>query len=286
MKNLILALTLVCLGFATQAHTIDEYGTTCPGGGKVTIQGKYFDYKGQNLDSVAFYIKSGSVYTFIGSVFVTSGGDFITNIPYYTQAGQTVYFTEYERNNTHSPYTKEWPTNSQYSDGTMIRNTRCTVTPITLTSWTARVDDNDSALVHMAWSVDMESNVAYYRIDGSTDNGKTWDTGVARLNSLGDTNLKRDYKLDYTNPLIGMIAKTAGIGTIGIVLAIAVFAGSMRNKGLAGVAVCLIVVSCAGFVACKKDITAPKQGLKYNAVKLNEVDKDGSVKDFATRQLK
>jgi hypothetical protein len=280
MKNLILALTFICLGFATQAHTIDEYGTTCPGGGKVTIKGEDFDYKGQNLDSVAFYIKNGNVYTFIGSVFVTSGGDFVTNILYFTQSGQVVYFTEYERNNTHSSYSKKWPTNSQYTSGTMIRNTRCTVTPITLTSWTARVDANDSTLVHLAWSVDMESNVAYYRIDGSTDKGKTWDLGITKLESLGDTNLKRDYKLDYQNPLIGLIAKTAGVGAFGIVLMIAVFAGSLRNKVLAGTFACLLLVVS---FACKKSIERPKQGLKYNAVRLTEVDNDGSEKTFEVR---
>jgi hypothetical protein len=170
-----------------------------------------------------------------------------------------------------------------FESGVVELNLDLTAMPIILTSWTAKVDKTDSALVHLAWSVDMESNVAYYRIDGSTDYGKTWDTGIAKLNSLGDTNLKRDYKLTYYNPLIGMIVKTAGIGIFGMVLVIAIFAGSLRNRALAGTLACLMLVTT---IACKKDVTAPKQGLKYNAVKLNEVDKDGSVKDFATRQLK
>jgi hypothetical protein len=155
--------------------------------------------------------------------------------------------------------------------------------PITLTSWTAKVDAYDSTLVHLAWSVSMEGNVAYYRIDGSTDYGRTWDTSIARINSLGDVNLNRDYKIDYYNPLVGLLIKTAGFGIFGMFLIIAIFAGSIRNRALAGTVACLLLVTT---FACKKSIERPKQGLKYNAVKLNEVDKDGSVKDFATRQLK
>lgn len=171
-----------------------------------------------------------------------------------------------------------------FESGVVELNLDLTAMPIILTSWTAKVDKNDSSLVHLTWSVDMESNVAYYRIDGSTDYGRTWDTAIIKLNSLGDTNLKRDYKLDYYNPLIGLIAKTAGFGALGMVVLIAVFAGSLRNKTLAGTVACLLLV--VSFVACKKSIERPKQGLKYNAVKLNEVDKDGSVKDFATRPFK
>lgn len=279
MKNLILTLTLVVMGIATQAHNILALG--CGSNGRIKVKGTQFDYSFTKSDSVVLFItvngqRNGTV-KWKGSIFVVSGGTFqMDTVPYYNVNGETVFFTEYERNNTHSSYSVEY-TGSGFIYG------GCSAMPITLTSWTANVDANDSSLVHLAWSVDMESNVAYYRIDGSTDYGKTWDTGIARINSLGDTNLKRDYKKDYYNPLIGLIAKTAGFGGVGILLAIAIFAGSIRNRALAGTVACLLLVVT---FACKKSVEAPKQGLKYNAVKLNEVDNDGSVKDFATRQLK
>lgn len=282
MKNLILTLTLVVLGIASQAHSITDIA--CAAGGKIRIRGTQFDYNGNSdpkSDSVAFYLKNGSVYTWIGSAIVTNGGDFEVDIPYYTQSGQTVYFKQFQRSNSNSAYVQTWP-NSGYSSG-FIKDTRCTVMPITLTSWTAQVDKEDKTLVHLAWSVDMESNVNYYRIDGSTDNGVTWDTAITTLKSLGDTNAKRTYTLDYRNPLIDLITKTAGFGAFGIVLAIAIFAGSIRNRALAGVVGCLMLVT---FFACKKSLDKPVQGVKYNAVRLSNVDNDGSVKTFETRFLK
>lgn len=296
MKNLIFALTFVCLGFASQAHIITDIN--CASGGKIRIEGTQFNYNDNSdpkSDSVAFYLKNAdNSYTFIGSAIVTNGGDFRVDIPYYNQQGQTVYFKQFQRNNANSNYNQTWPgsgsanygNGSGYANGYgygFIKDTRCTVMPITLTSWTAKVDASDKTLVHLAWSVDMETNVNYYRIDGSTDNGVTWDTAITTLKSLGDTNAKRTYTLDYRNPLVDLITKTAGFGTLGLVLAIAVFAGSFRNRAIAGVVGCLMLVT---FFACKKSLDKPAQTTKYNAVRLSNVDNDGTVKTFETRFLK
>lgn len=276
MKNLILTLTLVSMCFATQAHNIFALG--CGTNGRIKVKGTQFDYRGSNLDSVVLFIttngqRNGTV-KWKGSVFVSSNGTIqMDTVPYFTANGETVFFTEYERNNTHSSYSVE------YTGSGLIYGS-CSAMPITLTSWTATVDASNKSLIHFAWSVDMESNVSYYRIDGSTDMGKTWDAGITKLNSLGDTNLKRDYKLDYNNPLIGMIAKTSGVGALGVVMMIAVLAGSLRNRALAGTVACVLLVST---FACTKKVDKPKEGLKYNATRLVEVDKDGSEKIFDVR---
>lgn len=277
---------LVCLGIASQAHTIDNF-VGCGTSGRVKITGYAFDYDAAPHQSyVLFYIttngnKNGTI-KWQGKTFIQSNGKIsIDTVPYYN-AGQKVYWVQYRWDNHDNRY------ETTSYDGVKTVTTGCSAMPITLTSWTATVDDNDSTLVHLAWSVDMESNVAYYRIDASSDHGLTWDTGVAKINSLGNTDIKRTYTLEYRNPFIGMIAKTAGIGTLGVILLIAVVAGSARGRAMAitGTVACLMLFATVATVACKKDVTTPKQGLKYNAVKLNEVDKDGSVKDFATRQLK
>jgi hypothetical protein len=281
MKNLIFALSFVCLGITTQAHTIGN--VLCGTNGRVKISGTYFDYDGtQHPSYVLLYITTNGQSTgtkkWQGKAFITSQGKFsMDTVPFfsYSTSDRKVFWVQYEWSQGQYKAT-DW-------DGVITLQTSCTAMPITLTSWTAKVDANDSTLVHLAWSVDMENNVDYYRIDGSTDNGKTWDLGITKLNSLGDTNAKRDYKLDYYNPLVGLLVKTAGFGVGGMLLAIAIFAGSIRNRALAGVVGCVMLVTT---FACKKDVTAQKQTLKYNAVRLTEVDKDGTEKSFDTRFLK
>lgn len=275
MKNLILTLTLVSIGFVTQAHNI---GTVlCGQNGRIKLSGTQFDYDAPPHQSyVLLYITTNGLSTgtikWQGKAFIQSNGKWnMDTVPFFTYnaSDRKVFWVQYQ-----------WIGNKYKAsdwDGTINLTTNCSAMPITLTSWTATVDANDSTLIHFAWSVDMESNVSYYRIDGSTDKGKTWDIGITKLNSLGDTNLKRDYKLDYYNPVIGMIAKTAGIGAFGMVIMIAVFAGSIRNKVLAGTLASLLLVTT---FACKKSLDRPKQGLKYNTTRLTEVDKDGSEKTF------
>lgn len=287
MKSLILALVLVSASIATQAHNITDI--SCAAGGKITIKGTQFDYNGNSdpkSDSVAFYLKSGNVYTWIGSAIVTSGGDFTTDIPYYTQSGQTVYFKQYQRSNTSSAYVQTFPS-SGYSSG-FIKDTRCTVMPITLTSWNATINKTNRDIVDLAWSVDMESNVSYYLIEASTDNGKTWDS-VLRVNSKvgGNTNSKTDYTYAYTNPKVNItkdVAKNSNGATaiLGLSLALGVIAVSLRSRGMIGVACVLILAT----VACKKSVDAPAQTYKYNAFRLSNVDNDGQNKTFETRFVK
>jgi len=279
MKNLIFALTLLCLGLVTQAHYITSVG--CGTDGRIKVKGTLFDYAGSQLDSVYLYIttngQANGPIKWHGSTFIQSGGTFtMDTVPYYTSTGETIFFKEYERSKTTKPFSLEW-SGSSYIFGS------CKIMPITLTSWTAKIDATDSTLIHLGWSVEMEHNVAYYRIDASVDNGITWDTSIAKLKSLGDTDVKRDYKLDYYNPLIVTIIKTAGFGVFGIVLLIAIFAGSIRNRVLAGVLTCLMII---GAVACRKSVDKPAQHLKYNAVRLTEVDNDGTTKTFEVRALK
>ena len=274
---------LVCFGLATQAHNLNP---NCGVNGRISVKGTQFDYAGNLLDSVVLYIttndQANGTIKWQGSIFVTTNGTFtMDTVPYYTVDGETVFIKEYQRNSLSSSYYLKWT-------GSNFIKKNCQAMPITLTSWTARTDANDSSLVHLAWSVDMESNVAYYRIDASVD-GKTWDS-VLRVDSKvgGNTSLKTDYTKDFYNPKVTITnSDTAkndskGLGAIGVAFAIGVIAVSMRSRGMIGVACVLMIAT----IACKKSIDAPRQTTKYSYVRLSNVDNDAQSKTFETRKIK
>jgi hypothetical protein len=286
MKNFICGLMLVCLSLATQAHTISP--VLCGTSGRVKISGTYFDYDGTTHPSyVLLYIttngQSNGTKKWQGKAYITNQGKFsMDTVPFYSYNAndRKVFWVQYEWQGNQYKAT-DW-------DGTITIQTACSAMPVTLTKWTATTDVNDSSIIHLYWSVDMESNVAYYRIDASVD-GKTWDS-VLRVDSKvgGNTSFKTEYTKDFYNPKVTITnSDTAkndskGLGAIGVAFAIGVIAVSMRSRGMIGVACVLIIAT----VACKKDKIEARQTTKYAYVRLSNVDNDGQSKTFETRHIK
>jgi hypothetical protein len=287
MKNFILSLAILVTSFATQAHTISP--VLCGTGGKVKISGTLFDYDGTAHPSyVLLYIttngNSNGTKKWQGKAYIQSNQKFsMDTVPFfsYSTSDRKVFWVQYEW--SHGSYQA-----SDY-DGTITLSTSCAVMPVTLTVWTAKISDKDKDIVNMFWSVDMESNVAYYRIDASSDNGKTWDSLTSIKSKVGgNTSLKTDYTYDYYNPLVSVKTNNTakndskGLGAMGVALAIGVIAVSLRSRGMIGVA-CLMIVAT---ISCKKSVDAPAQTHKYNAFRLSNVDIDGQSKTFETRTVR
>lgn len=143
--------------------------------------------------------------------------------------------------------------------------------PIDFTSFTVqKVDDSDYGLT---WVTAQESNSSYFVVEASI-NGTKWDS-IGTVKSKAVNGLSTE-SLSYSFLIYNDIAVKAGVGFIGIILMLSIFAGLYTRKTkLIPIVLSLGIVFIG--IGCSKSSPVKTSTMNYSEFRIRHVDFDNQV---------
>lgn len=294
MKKISLIIVLLLTILTSQAHLINPTtgSGTCSKKRYVQISGTDFYYTGASLDSVRFFITtngngivSATNPVLWDTAFLITSATFDLYIKLLSSP-ENVFLEEWTRSSTHGSYTPQYSNFGSNGDittesgyGTIVST--CVLAPVTLTNVSAQLNNG---ILTFKWTSTIESNNAYYSIEGSAD-GLTW-LSVGQLNSVwpqGTGTTPHTYAFTYND--LTMIEAGVELGIFIYLL----FAGASlyfvpklfikyeKYFMLLALSLTILVTSCH-----KTNTVTTKETVRYSYFRLTQTDLDGTVTYYQT----
>jgi hypothetical protein len=161
--------------------------------------------------------------------------------------------------------------NHNYAESALSANT-CTISgglPVILINFTA---SKVNSSVVLRWTTTSEHSNKGWNIQGSTDGINFSNIGfIASHYADGTSEISTDYIYTLTS------VEKAGIGLLGGIVLLLIFAGMVKNRKGLMVAGMLVMGSLIGFTSCTKsnDVAVAKE--KYTYFRIQQIDIDGKT---------
>lgn len=252
------------------AHTLTTAANPCGKGGYVKVQATQFTYDGLTLDRVNFYITSNGqnwgTHVWDTTFYLTS-----SSFTFYAKLVSPtikIWFSEDERNNTHS----NW--NTEYSLHSASITSPCVTAPVLLTNY--NVSKISGTTVKVMWTTTSEENNSHFIIQGSNDGLNFKDLAIIfSYTESGNSSVSHDYSYTFDSNV-----QKAGLGIFGGILLVLIAASCIKRRAFP-IAAFAMLIGMTSFTACTKDTlgkTTSAAGYKF--IRLAQVDKDGTTTTY------
>ena len=288
--------SLLCLFIVVQsfAHLINPVtgAGACSKTGYVEVSGTDFDYTSASLDSVRFFITTtGNANVSASNPVIWDTAFFITNTNFnlyikLLSSPENVFLEEYTRSSTHGSYSLQYFNFSANGDiktqsGYGVIASTCVIAPVTLTNVSARLNNG---VLMFQWTSTIESNNAYYIVEGSSDGSTCLPVG--KVNSYwtnGTSATPHSYTFTYNDLMV--IEAGAGLAIFIYLLIVGAFVYFIpklmvkfeKYFMLLALILTLIITSCH-----KTNIVVTKEIVRYSYFRLAQTDLNGMVSYYQT----